>query len=185
MLGSDDPNMVVCLFQQLATTHGVIMIHGMRGFSYIALFAVACFASGCGGDGPKGDKLIVKGKVTIDDKPGDGVTLSFYGPTDKVASGIVTTQADGSYEVMFNSVAGEGNYKVTATKMKGGSGSGPALPALNPMEGIDELQLKMTVGSSAAASAIPLRYNDINSSGLTAVLQKGKNDGKDFALKSR
>jgi hypothetical protein len=69
------------------------MLHKIRGFAYIGLVALTCAALGCGGSGPKGDKIIVKGKVTIDEKPADGVTLSFYGPSDKVASGIVTTQA--------------------------------------------------------------------------------------------
>jgi len=142
------------------------------GFSLLA----AILAIGCGDSGRfKGDKIIVKGKVTLDGKEAEGVTLSFYGPNDKAASGVVTTQADGTYEVMFMSAAGEGNYKVTATKsnMRGNIQAG---------EGLDEYQLKM---ANASSSALPPRYADVERSGLSVPLQKGLNEGKNFALKSK
>jgi len=134
--------------------------------------ALLVAATGCGS---KANKVVVKGTVTIDGAPAEGVTLSFYGPTDKAASGVVTTQADGSYEVMFNATAGEGNYKVTANKVGGSS-------KFQPGEGMDEFQMKMAGGS---ANSLPPRYNDVNTSGLSAPLQKGKNEGKNFALKSK
>jgi len=133
-------------------------------------------AAGCGGN-RSSNKLVVKGKVTIDDKPAEGVTISFYGPNDKAASGVVSTQADGSYEVMFQSAAGEGNYKVTANRIPGAGGG-----AVQPSEGIDEYQLKL---AGASKNALPSRYNDVSTSGLSAALQKGVNEGKNFALKSK
>ncbi|MGL4553943.1 MAG: hypothetical protein ACRC33_22515 [Gemmataceae bacterium] len=141
----------------------------------LVIALVATF--GCGSGGPKSDKLIVKGKVTIDDKAGEGITLSFYGPADKAASGVVNTQADGSYEVMFNSAAGEGNYKVTASKIS-------ARPGMQPREGIDDYQLKLASGG-AAANALPAKYADVSKSGLSTPLMKGLNEGKNFALKSK
>jgi hypothetical protein len=140
------------------------------------LAAVVILAFGCGKGGPKGDKMIVKGTVTIDGKAADGVTISFYGPSDRAASGVVTTQADGSYEVMFNSAAGEGNYKITASKPMTRGGVAPS------GEGIDDFQLKLAGG---AQNQLPTRYQDVNSSGLSAPLQKGLNEGKNFALKSK
>jgi len=140
----------------------------------VALLIALAAAVGCG-SASKSDKMIVKGKVTIDDKPAEGVTISFYGPNDKAASGVVTTQADGTYEVMFNSAAGEANYKVTANKVstRGNVPSG---------EGIDEYQLKL---SGTQLNSLPARYNDVNTSGLSTPLQKGPNEGKNFALKSK
>ncbi len=141
---------------------------------FLLVGSLTLVSLGCGG-GTKYDKIIVRGKVTIDDKPAEGVDLSFYGPTDKAASGIVTTQADGSYEVMFNSAAGDGNYKVTAVK-RTNRGTTPT------GEGLDEYQLKL---SGMVQSSLPARYADVNTSGLTAVLTKGVNEGKNFALKSK
>jgi len=142
----------------------------------VALLVALAAVIGCGSAGSKSSKMIVKGKVTIDDKPAESVTLSFYGPSDKAASGQTTTQADGSYEVMFNTAAGEGNYKVTATKsvLKGGN-----VPS---GEGIDDVQLQM---AGIKPNVLPLRYNDVSSSGLSAALQLGVNEGKNFALKSK
>jgi len=154
------------------------MFQLIRSAGGIGLVLALVAAFGCGSGGAKSDKLIVKGKVTIDDKPGDGVTLSFYGPDDKAASGIVNTQADGSYEVMFNSAAGEGNYKVPATKVSARPGT------IQPREGIDDFQTKLASGG-AAASALPAKYADVSRSGLSTPLQKGMNEGKNFALKSK
>jgi hypothetical protein len=142
------------------------------------LASVALVAAvGCPGGGT-GDKVIVKGKVTVDDKAAEGVTLSFYGPDDKAASGVVITQADGTYEVMFNTAAGEGNYKVTASKPKTPGAAGP-----QKGEGIDDFQLGL--GGGLNNNALPARYNDLAKSGLSAPLQKGMNEGKNFALKSK
>lgn len=143
----------------------------------IGVLLTVMAALGCGGGGgPKGDKIIVKGKVTVDGKDADGITISFYGPQDKAASGIVTTQADGTYEVMFMSAAGEGNYKITANKVAGKAG-------MQSGDGIDEYQMKLASG--AGGNQLPVRYNDPDRSGLTAALTKGVNEGKNFALKSK
>ncbi|MFO0877534.1 MAG: hypothetical protein U0840_09180 [Gemmataceae bacterium] len=145
-------------------------------------FLVALMALvGCGSGGSaKGDKIIVKGKVTLDGKDAEGVSLSFYGPSDKAASGNVTTQADGTYEVMFVSQAGEGNYQVSASK-------GGNVPGITKGEGIDDFQMKLASGAKSGNNpgGLPARYADPSSSGLTVPLVKGMNEGKNFALKTR
>jgi len=155
------------------------MKHWVYRSGGIAL-AIACtaFAFGCGssGGGSKGEKIIVKGKVTVDGNPGSGVALAFYAPKENATVGNVTTQEDGSYEVMFNSQPGEGNYKVTATRWQMKKGAAATMG-----EGLDEQQLRM---SGAAVNMLPDRYSSIDKSGLTAVLQPGKNE-KDFALKGK
>lgn len=131
------------------------------------------FLCGCGSSAPKVTRIIVRGTVTVDGKPTEGVTLAFYGPKETAASGTVVTQADGSYEIMFDSHAGEGNYRVTAMKstIRG-----------TTTEGIDEYQLQL---AGSTANQLPGRYSDPNNSGLTVALQAGVNEGKNFALKSR
>lgn len=151
------------------------MVQWMRTLVLLALLITASVGGiGCGSSS-KSTKVIVKGQVTIDGNKAEGVTLSFYGPTDKAASGVVTTQADGTYEVMFMSAAGEGNYKVTATKVPAGAVGAPG-------EGIDDYQMKL---AGASRNALPARYNDVSTSGLSAPIQMGMNEGKNFALKSR
>jgi len=142
-------------------------------------FACILFAFGCGssgGGGGKSQKIIVKGKVTVDGSPAGGVALAFYAPSENAASGNVITQEDGSYELMFNSNAGEGNYKVTASRRQAKKG------AVMPMgEGLDEEQLRL---SGLSVNSLPDRYATFDKSGLTAVLQPGTNE-KDFALKGK
>jgi hypothetical protein len=139
-------------------------------------------AAGCGG-ADKRQKVIVKGAVTVDGKPTGGVTLGFYSPGEKVAVGNVTTQDDGSYEVMFLSHAGEGNYKVTATKIQGKTGG--KMPTAG--EGMDSFQMGLAAGSgnSAATNLIADRYSTVEKTDLTTVLQFGPNDGKNFNLKAK
>lgn len=147
--------------------------HLYNGSLYWLLMTIVATALGCSSSASKGSRIVVRGTVTIDGKPAEGVTLSFFGPKDSAASAVVTTQADGSYEVMFNSQAGEGNYRVTATKI-------PIRGQTS--EGIDEYQLQL---AGEASNLLPARYANPNSSGLSVVLQAGINEGKNFALKSR
>jgi hypothetical protein len=151
------------------------MTQWIRAGGAAVLFVAVLLAASSGCSSSKSNKMVVKGSVTIDGKPAEGVTLSFYGPDDKAATGIVTTQADGTYEVMFKTTAGEGNYKVTANRVAGGS-------KFQTGEGMDEFQLKMAGGS---ANSLPARYNEPGTSGLSVPLQKGLNEGKNFALKSK
>jgi len=140
-------------------------------------------AAGCGG-ADKRQKVIVKGAVTVDGKPMGGVTLGFYSPGEKVAVGNVTTQDDGSYEVMFLSHAGEGNYKVTATKIQAKSGG--KMPTAG--EGMDSFQMGLAAGAAggpAATNLIADRYSTVEKTDLTTVLQLGPNEGKNFNLKAK
>lgn len=133
-------------------------------------------ALGCGGSAPKGERMIVEGKVLVDGKPMGGVSLTFYEPKAIAAAGIVTSKEDGSFEIMFNSQAGDGNYKVTASKWETKKGA-----KMTTSEGIDIEQLKM---SGAAVSALPERYATLDKTDLSVVLTVGKNQ-KDLNLKSK
>lgn len=155
---------------------------GASGSSFrIGIVLALAFLAGCGGDSDKRDKVVVKGSVSVDGKPTGGVVLAFYSPGEKVAVGTVTTQDDGSYEVMFKAHAGDGNYKVTATKTQAKAGA-----KATPMgEGIDDFQLGLAAGSNAPVHLLPEKYSTIDRTDLTAVLQKGNNEGKNFAIKTK
>lgn len=157
----------------------------MRGtVGRIMVILMVCTLAGCGDNSDKRDKVIVKGSVTVDGKPMGGVTLAFFSPGEKVAVGTVTTQDDGTYEVMFKAHAGEGNYKVTATKTQ----SKPGAKSIEKGEGIDDMQMQIAAGAGAGAAGpvhlLPEKYSTVEKTDLTAVLQKGTNDGKNFAIKT-
>lgn len=131
-------------------------------------------AVGCGGDSDK--KYTVKGKVTLDGKALDGVSIAFYTATGVAAVGNTTSGADGSYEVLFNSKSGDGNYRVTASRWK--LKTGAAMPT---GEGMDEEQLKL---SGAATNTLPEKYATPGTSGISVALQAGVNE-KDIPLSAK
>jgi hypothetical protein len=147
-------------------------MNAMNVGRYLLLPVLFVAVVSCSDSSTKG-RIVVRGQVTVDGKPAEGVTLSFFAPNERVAVAIVTTQADGSYEVMFNSHAGEGNYRVTAKKI-------PIRGQVS--EGIDEYQLQL---AGESANMLPARYADPAYSGITISLQPGVNEGKNIALKSR
>lgn len=151
-----------------------------RPFQLVAVLALAALA-GCGGETDKRSSVIVKGAVEVDGKPMGGVVLAFYSPGEKVAVGTVTTQDDGKYELMFKTHAGEGNYKVTATKLQAKPGS----KAIADGAGIDDFQRGLSAGASAPVHLLPSKYSTVDKSDLTAVIQIGTNEGKNFAIKTK
>ncbi|MBX3399340.1 MAG: hypothetical protein KF873_11400 [Gemmataceae bacterium] len=146
-----------------------------------ALTFVPAVLVGCG-ETDKRENIIVKGNVTVDGKAMGGVTLSFFSPGEKVAVGTVNTQDDGSYEIMFKAHAGEGNYKVTAKKMQ----AKPGTKTFDKGDGIDDYQLGIASGASGGSiHLLPEKYSSVDRTDLTAVLQKGQNDSKNFTIKTK
>lgn len=151
-----------------------------RPLNLAAVLALAAIA-GCGGEADKRNSVIVKGAVEVDGKPMGGVVLAFYSPGEKVAVGTVTTQDDGKYELMFKAHAGEGNYKVTATKVQAKAGS----KAIAEGAGMDDFQRGLAAGASSPVHLLPPKYSSVEKSDLTAVIQTGTNEGKNFAIKTK
>ncbi len=153
----------------------------VRSVLYLCAVCTFAFAIGCGGDDDKRDKVVVKGTVNVDGVPMGGVLLGFFSPGEKVAVGAVRTQDDGSYEVMFKAHAGEGNYKVTATKLI----PKPGAKVPTPGAGIDDFQMGLSQGASAPVNLLPEKYSKVEKSDLSTVIQKGTNEGKNFAIKTK
>jgi len=112
--------------------------------------------SGCGSKLP-----VVIGTVTLDDAPLPNARVVFEAPDRPMA--VATTDAAGRYDVMTGSQRGmaAGSYTVaiSAYVTKDGGRESP-LPILST----------------------PKRYNSARTSGLTAVVKEGRNEGVNFQL---
>lgn len=167
-------------------------------------------ASGCS-KGPSINTVPVTGKVTLDNQPLAGATVTFISAAPPganappmPATGI--TGADGSYTLITMASGGQmadgvppGNYKVTVTKQQ----AAPAQP--NPMAGMNGLsdeerakkvqsmspdELSKMAGQAAQPgkgagsdnSGIPMRYGKPDESGLTATVAASGAQTFDFPL---
>jgi hypothetical protein len=105
--------------------------------AWCAVLMTAVWTLGCSGGGPA---LPVNGIVTIDDKPLDGATVTFYGETG--AGGFARTGTDGKF--VITGMKGQdglppGSYKVTVSKMNAADGSeiDPSDPAVGAVTEVD------------------------------------------------
>lgn len=124
----------------------------------LALFAVVVVA-GCGGQ-PLGK---VSGKVTLDEQPltagvvvleSADVSVSVNAPLD----------AEGKFEVRTYDKQGipPGSYRIAVRPGGSGSGDTPLVGAADP--------------AAKSASAIPAKYHDVKTSGLSAEVKEGANE---------
>ena len=112
----------------------------------------------------------VAGRVTLDGQPVREGTIVFQ----DLARGIsvnATLQPDGTYVARTYDLDGlpPGSYQVAITPRKFGDGQTPLVEA-------PPTQAAPTV------TAIPAKYQDVASSGLTATVQPGSNPAFNFAL---
>jgi hypothetical protein len=158
----------------------------------LLLFAVA----GCGRSGPRVE--MVEGSVTLDGAPIEGVTVTFKpnGNAGLMAFGM--TRADGRFTL--NATRGGkagagtavGDYAVTFTKTKGGYEivEGPTAPESPPPDietakaeyekWAREQALKKPRPLPPVEYLVPKGYGDAKTSGFTASVQKGRNNGEAF-----
>ena len=126
----------------------------------VACFAVTCSLvaalSGCGSKLP-----VVVGTVTMGDAPLPNARVVFEAPDRPMA--VATTDDAGRYDVMTGSqrgmAAGSYDVAISAFVTKNGGSESP-LPILST----------------------PKRYNSARTSGLTAVVKEGRNEGVNFQL---
>lgn len=137
-------------------------------FGFFSLSLLACIGLiGCGSPGPE---VTVTGKVTMDGSPLPDATIGFHPSGQQVSIMNATSGPDGTYTAALKGGAAftEGEYVVTVEKWQSKSG---AKVELNPEEGMDLEQLKM---SGAAVNAAPAIYSKPSSSPLRAPLKKGE-----------
>ena len=163
----------------------------MKQFVPILLLAsIVLFLGGCGADDPYG-AVVVKGTVTVDGKPMDGITISFNpvsgdgmnagGMTDKQGRFVLTTGG-----APFGTGAVPGEYNVTFAKV---SNSGSE----QPQQTVDEFNAQIAGGGrrpsgpmSRVVHHIPEKYSKTATSDIQPVIveKKGKNSFN-FDLKTK
>ena len=166
----------------------------MLRFKAMAVIGLVCMVAlvvsvGCSGaTGPKTEP--VSGAVTLDGQPLAGATVVFSpsGGEGKAASGV--TDASGNYKLTTTN-AGDGavlgSYQVAITKTEGSS-INVDLTGLSQEEAMKKSmeayyssdQYKKQGSKDAAAavdvkSAVPAKYGDAKTSGLTADVKAGPN----------
>jgi len=113
----------------------------------------------------------VSGKVTADGKPLDAGTVTFIATDNQRPNATGAIQPGGSYSLQTTEPgdgAVVGDYKVAVTDVDSKTYNTP-LPGM-PVE--------------KPKSAIPKKYQDASSSGLTAKVERGSNT-RDFELTSK
>ena len=159
----------------------------MKRFVPLVLLISLC---GCGADNPYG-AVAVKGTVTVDGKPMDGITISFNpvsgdgmnagGMTDKQGKFVLTTGG-----APFGTGAVPGEYNVTFAKV---SNSGSE----QPQQSVDEYNAQIAAGGRRSSGPmsrvihhIPEKYSKSTTSDIKPVLVelKGKNTF-DFELTTK
>ena len=139
---------------------------GRAWLARLALAVAALSAAGCGSSGPQ--MAPVSGTVQYQGQPLKAGTVTFA-PTDgERPSATGTIQPDGTYTLQTTEPgdgAVVGDYRVAITDVDSNSYV-TELPGMPP---------------SVPKSAIPQKYTDPNTSGLTATVESGANT-KDFEL---
>ncbi len=136
-------------------------------------------AIGCGGEKIKGidpNLVSVTGKVSLSGKSLTTGTILFV-PVDPKGKG-ATSPIDSS-----------GNYALAVSASAKGALPGSYKVTVTATDGIASMGMSADMGSGKAPEApkvkslIPEKYNSIDTSGLTATVEKGKSNSIPFDLK--
>ena len=133
---------------------------GPQGFFLAITVVLSLFLSGC-----RSELATVQGEVTLDGEPLEDARIVLEAPDRPTSVG--KSDAQGRYTVTTGSQKGmyPGDYQVaiSAYKTRDAHGIEAPVPVLRT----------------------PKRYNSAGSSGLTAVIQSGRNKGVDFHLTTK
>jgi hypothetical protein len=158
----------------------------MNRLAACGLFLLPALLLGCDGSGP--DVQYVEGVVLVDGQPVEGVTVSFSPVNSETGLPAVgTTDATGKFTLTAlqgGSPGGgttAGDYKVGFTKSDVTS-----ISAEEAQQMQDDPNYGKSTGLSAppkVMSAIPNKYTNPDTSGITVTVKKGENKGEDFQFK--
>lgn len=155
----------------------------------VAVIALVPF-TGCGRSGPP--VQMVRGTVTLDGKPIEGVAVTFTPASGRGIQAFGTTQADGSYSLSAFRGAKPGSgtvvgvYRVTCTKIIGGDTPAEVPPPPDEAPAAEheawrqEESKRQRTKPTPLEYLIPKAYGDSQTSGLKVTIQKGLNSGPDF-----
>ncbi len=150
-----------------------------RWFVRAAGFAVLAVALGCSRGG-SGNLATVSGVVTQNGVPVNGAKVTFHSTVEEGGKGghsySAITDSNGKY--LLASVGKDhgippGLYKVTITKLD--------LKAVNLPPDFDQGQME---ASGMAPNVLSMDYENVRTTKLSVTLEPGKNENKDFDLKS-
>lgn len=141
----------------------------------VVVLSACCLIGGCGRRGPV--RGLVRGRVTIGDRPVTGARVVFTSP-DTAAALQVPLDADGTYEARTYQGPGlvAGTYRVAIMP-------GEIRYSRENRPPMTSDQFKVRAAAPAApASEIPKRYTAAETSGLSIVVEAGDNPRFDFVL---
>ena len=156
-----------------------------RSFCCLMALLVVFSVTGCGGS-KYPPTFKTTGTVTLDGKPIEGATVSFYPDgTNKPANG--ETDASGQYQMSsFNKNDGAtvGSFRVTVQKQpKVEYESTPEGTPYDPSMESSEPQAASDMGQSE--NSLPKMYADPETSGLTATVAESDSNVFNFELSSK
>jgi hypothetical protein len=143
----------------------------LRKIGLLLLAAVVVAGQGCGP--AKIPRAIVRGRVTVKNKPVDYGFVTFYNAEMGIASvGII--EPDGSYEIKAHKGNGlpAGKYQVAITPRERLENTGKPFDAFQPS----------SVAKKPVPTVIPAKYHKAATSGLTATVVIGEERPFNFDL---
>jgi len=149
-------------------------------FSCMAVFAALTLISGCS------DRIAtikVTGTITLDGQPLAGANVNFSPKVEGEGNpGFGVTDANGRYTLQTLAGAADagttpGEYLVTVTK----TASQAPPPTSDELEEMERSGIRYD-SAATAASLVPPRYGRRDESGLTALVEKGKQNVFNFDL---
>ncbi len=142
----------------------------MRGLGALVVFSLFA-ASGCGGSG----LVKVKGLVTLDGQPLEGVTVVFVPANENVLSAAGITDKSGQFSLMTRKPGdgvAPGEYRVTLCKKEGGSQM-PTPGNITDAKSAEEFRKQIHQAKAKATSTLkfvtPIDYADQNKTPFTGV----------------
>jgi hypothetical protein len=129
---------------------------------------------GCGGDSGRGPTGTISGKVTLNGKPVPaGTRVNFASNTGDATSAEISGDGSftimgvtvGSYQVSFSPPAARSEALSPEEAMKMAHGTGPGGAGANPK-----------ALAEATTDAVPKKYTDFSTSGVTFDVKEGSND---------
>ena len=160
----------------------IFSLENTMKYSITIIFLFCLLALGCNNKNPHG-VIMVTGVVTFDDLPLEGATVTFS-PQEGSLAAVGLTDEQGRFTLNSGSSkagtgAQPGTYCVSVTKQKiEGKANKPDTGIMQPVD--------VNAGAMPrVVNLIPPQYGGPKTSGLQAVVEKGKKNHFTFDLKSK
>lgn len=148
----------------------------VKSLSGLAMLCAVLAISGCGGagDGYTGHRGEVEGKVTYKGEPvPEGCNVMFQSSDGKTYTAVGLTKADGTFRLLYNGtrLLPGVTYKVQVTPP-----ATNAPPGTSDADEVDPEAMKTGIATDPSSAPFPVKYNSVQTSGITFTVEEGKND---------